>query len=268
MKTHIDDRQIQSYRDNGYLVYPGFLDRAEIEDLKAAVLAALDSMGSRTITGDGPDLKLGDEYYAQVYTQKLNLWRISDAVRSYVARPELGKMLCQLEGICGVRVWHDQALIKEPFANPTALHMDNPYWSFHSPHAVTIWIALEDATVENGCLRFFPGSHKVTKYDQVKLGAEFGSIFKFYPELKNISPAIAPMKAGDCSFHNGLTVHGASVNMTGGRRIAMTCAYMPDGSTYNGQLNVLPPRYAQTLTAGDMLNDEEQNPLVFVQDAM
>jgi ectoine hydroxylase-related dioxygenase (phytanoyl-CoA dioxygenase family) len=73
----------------------------------------------------------------------------------------------------------------------------------------------------------------------------------------------APMKAGSCSFHNGLTVHGANANMTNGYRRAMTCAYMPDGSTFNGQANVLPEAYAAQLKPGDLLKNEMQNPLIY-----
>jgi len=97
----------------------------------------------------------------------------------------------------------------------------------------------------------------------VKFGADFGGLLALYPQFKQIEPALAPMKAGDCSFHNGLTAHGAGVNTTTARRIAMTCAYMPDGSTFNGQQNVLPERYFRGLAVGDVLADDSRNPLVF-----
>ena len=51
--------------------------------------------------------------------------------------------------------------------------------------------------------------------------------------------------------------------MTPGFRRAMTCAYMPDGSTFNGQANVLPPAYLATLSVGDVLDKDDQNPLVW-----
>lgn len=51
--------------------------------------------------------------------------------------------------------------------------------------------------------------------------------------------------------------------MTPGRRRAITCAYMPDGATFNGQRNVLPPEYLATLSVGDALDNEAQNPLVY-----
>lgn len=43
----------------------------------------------------------------------------------------------------------------------------------------------------------------------------------------------------------------------------MTCAYMPDGSVFNGQQNVLPPGYFASLSPGDVLDREEHNPLVY-----
>ena len=51
--------------------------------------------------------------------------------------------------------------------------------------------------------------------------------------------------------------------MTPGFRRAMTCAYMPEGSTFNGQANILPQEYLSTLKVGDTLNSDEQNPLIY-----
>jgi phytanoyl-CoA hydroxylase len=56
--------------------------------------------------------------------------------------------------------------------------------------------------------------------------------------------------------------------MTPGRRRAITCAYMPDGSRFNGQHNVLPPEYQKGLATGDLLDNEKQNPLVYRRDAV
>jgi ectoine hydroxylase-related dioxygenase (phytanoyl-CoA dioxygenase family) len=175
----------------------------------------------------------------------------------------LGRMLWQLEGGEGLRVWHDQALIKEPFGNPTGWHLDNPYWSFFSRHSISVWIALEDATLENGCMWFSPASQKLAGYDNSGIGPNLGDLFKLYPKMGEIDPVPVPMKAGDCSFHNGLTAHGAGANMTRKRRIAMTCAYMPIGSTFNGQRNILPEAYFKSLKKGDVLANDEWNPIVY-----
>ncbi len=262
MRTELSAADIARYQNEGFLHVPGFLTGEETVELKAAVLEAVAALGSRRISGDELAWESGEGYYDHVFTQRLNLWRLSATVKRYMLDPHLGRLVCRLAGTRGMRVWHDQALIKEPFGNPTAWHLDNPYWSFHSRQAISIWIALEDATLMNGCLWFMPGSHKLARYDNVGIGEDLAGLFKVYPDMAQIDPVPVPMKAGDCSFHNGLTAHGAGANMTRGRRIAMTCAYMPQGSTFNGTTNVLPPSYLKTLKVGDMLDNEAVNPWV------
>ena len=163
----------------------------------------------------------------------------------------------------GIRIWHDQALIKEPWANPTGWHLDNPYWSFSSRDAISIWVALDDATRDNGCLYFIPGTHQTATWENAGIGQNIGSLFEVYPDWATHEAIAGPMKAGSCSFHNGLLAHGAAANMTPAQRRAMTCAYMPDGATFNGQANVLPPDYVATLSVGDGLENDEQNPLIY-----
>ncbi len=67
-------------------------------------------------------------------------------------------------------------------------------------------------------------------------------------------------------FLNGLMVHAANANMTPYPRRAFTCAYMPDHSRFNGIPNVLPERILNTIEIGDLLEDEDQNPLIHTHD--
>jgi len=89
------------------------------------------------------------------------------------------------------------------------------------------------------------------------------AIFQFYTQFASVNSVAVPMKAGSCSFHNGLTIHGAGANMTSGYRRAMTCAYMPDGATFNGIKNILSDEQVAKLKIGDLLNDEQQTPLIY-----
>lgn len=265
MNTNLTSDQIKQYSEQGFLKVAGFLSSDEVTELKAAVLAAVASMGKRKVAGGGAEMTEGDGYYDRVFTQRLNLWRIDETVKRYMLAPKLGAMLCELAGTAGMRVWHDQTLIKEPFGNPTAWHLDDPYWSFYSRDSISIWIALEDATLENGCMWFAPGSHRLARFDNVDIGQNIGALFRTYPEMAQIDPVPVPMKAGDCSFHNGLTAHGAGANMTRKRRIAMTCAYMPAGSTFNGQRNILPETYFKSLQKDDVLANDDWNPVVWAK---
>ncbi len=110
---------------------------------------------------------------------------------------------------------------------------------------------------------FIPQSYKQTGFENLGIGKNMGTIFEHYPELARVNPVATPLKAGSCTFHNGLTIHGAGPNMTNGFRRAMTCAYMPDGNVFNGQANILPEDYRATLAVGDLLNNDEQNPLIY-----
>ncbi|CAF2944158.1 unnamed protein product [Rotaria sp. Silwood2] len=196
---------INSYRKNGYHIIPNLLSPSQLEQWRTIVFSAVNDRAERN--------------------GKL-----------------IGKIAAELEGIDLVRIWHNQALIKESFANPTAWHLDVPYWSFTSLHAISVWIALDDATLENGCLYFMPGSHKVTErryyaannaFMEIKVGKNLSDVFITYPELKQWQTVAVPMKAGNASFHSDHLIHSAGANMTPGRRAAMTIQMMPDNMTFN-----------------------------------
>jgi phytanoyl-CoA hydroxylase len=218
-------------------------------------------------TGEADGINEDSDYFAKVFDQLLNLWQTNSEVKEMMFDQRIGKMAAQLAGVNGIRIWHDQALIKRPWANPTAWHLDTPFWSFSDRNAISIWVALDNATLENGCLFFIPGSHKLTSFDKITIGRNMDGVFETYPKLKNMATTAAPMKAGSCSFHNGLTVHGANANMTNGFRRAMTCAYMPEGNTFNGEPNILPDAYLKNLKIGDPLNNDEHNPLIYHESA-
>jgi ectoine hydroxylase-related dioxygenase (phytanoyl-CoA dioxygenase family) len=270
MKTVLTQEQIDHYQRDGVLIYRDLLSQDEVQSLVAEIGRAVEALGSSTVAkNDGygsSDHRKTDTYYDAVFLQKVNLWKVNDAIRRIFLGPELGKMVATLAGIDGVRVWHDQTLQKMPWANPTAWHLDNPYWSFYSRNAISIWIALDEATTENGCMYYLPGTHKTAEFERnVPISPSIGKLFTTYPEWSTIEPIVGTMKPGDCGFHNGLTAHGAGANMTPGYRRAMTCAYMPEGSRFNGRKNILPDDYVEALSEGDPLDNDELNPVVWPQ---
>jgi ectoine hydroxylase-related dioxygenase (phytanoyl-CoA dioxygenase family) len=129
-----------------------------------------------------------------------------------------------------VRVWHDQALFKEPREGAkTPWHQDAHYWPHHDRrHQITIWIALKDATLANGCMSFIPGSQRVENLEPIRL-ADPQNIFDMAPQFKGVKPHVCELKAGSCTFHNGLTFHYAGPNKSDGMREAFAVIYMPDG---------------------------------------
>lgn len=267
MKNELTSEQVNQYQENGFLVIENFLSADELAFWRKALDEAVAKRGGDKLPGrkDIPDQNDPEDksYYNNVFDQLINLWQDNEKMREIMLDERLGKMAATLSGADGIRIWHDQALIKKPWANPTSWHLDTPYWSFSDRRAISIWVALDDATYENGCLFFIPGSHKKTTYQNPGIGKNMGVIFDVYPGFKNTKSVAAPMKAGSCSFHNGLTIHGAHANMTPGFRRAMTCAYMPEGNVFNGTQNILSDAQFAKLKVGDPMNDDAQNPLLF-----
>lgn len=270
MKDELSPEQIRRYGDDGFLVIDDFLSPEELAQWREAVDEAVNKRNGNKMPDRAEVYGKGDDadksYYDNVFDQLLNLWVDNEGVRQIMLDERLGKMASTLSGASGIRIWHDQALIKRPWANPTSWHLDTPYWSFTDARALSIWVALDDATLENGCLFFIPGSHLKTSFENPGIGKNMGAIFEYFPALKNDISKAAVMKAGSCSFHNGLTVHGANANMTNGYRRAMTCAYMPTGNVFNGTQNILSDEQVALLRVGDPLSDNDQNPLIFGSD--
>lgn len=270
MRDEMTQDEIYRYRRDGFVIVDDLLDADELTQWREVVEHAVTERRGRSfaaptvIERDTDRMSEEDRrYYGNVFTQQVNLWQTDEDMRALMFDARLGKLMADLAGVEGIRIWHDQALIKQPYGNPTAFHLDVPYWSFSSADALSVWVALDDATIENGCLHYVPGSHQAQKFDNVAIGREIGALFDVYPEWKDVAPVPCPVPAGSACVHNGLTFHGAGANMTPGRRRAMTCAYMPDGSTFNGQPNILPPAYLSTLQIGDTLADDQHNPLIF-----
>lgn len=269
MNYQLTEEQIRSYRTNGFIVIEDFLSPEELEHWRKVVMEAVRERagqkmpGSMVKVGDDDGINEDAEYFGKVFDQLLNLWQTHDGVRELMLDRRIGEMAAKLACVEGIRIWHDQALFKRPWANPTAWHLDTPFWSFYDRNALSIWVALDDATLENGCLYFIPGSFQETTFENSGIGKNMDGIFTIYPQFMTVNSVSVPMKAGSCSFHNGLTIHGAGANMTSGYRRAMTCAYMPDGNTFNGQKNILPDDYVRTLRIGDALANDEQNPLIY-----
>ncbi len=262
MKTELTDEQIAVYRKNGFVIIEDWLTPDELAQWRAMVDDSVGQRSTRLPGRSGPPPSSGD-YYSNVFTQRVNLWQTHEGMRKLIVDPRIGALAAQLEGLDGLRIWHDQALIKEPWANPTPWHLDGAYWSFHDRHAITIWIALDDVTVQNGCMYFLPGTHKQADFTTVPFGPNMKGLFEHYPQWAQIEPVPVQMPAGSCSFHNGLMPHAAGPNMTARHRRAMTCIFMPDGATFNGQKNILTDKQLQTLQVGDVLDDKTTNPLVY-----
>jgi hypothetical protein len=114
-------------------------------------------------------------------------------------------------------------------------HQDGHYWPLDPPMTCSVWIAVDRSTIENGCLRVLPGSHRRGIFDHV-VGDGKGAALNeaIDPALMDDGAGVdVELAPGQISFHDALLVHGSNPNTSGKRRAGMVFRYMPAEVTYN-----------------------------------
>ena len=145
---------INEYNQKGYVLIRNLMDASEIEQYKHQVEIATKQ---RKIL-DKRTLKDKSEY-EQSFIQCQNLWEDFPEVRNLTFHKKITSTAAKLLGVDTIRIWHDQALIKEPGGRETDIHHDKPYWPIKENKSITAWIPLVEINENNGKLGFFPGSH-------------------------------------------------------------------------------------------------------------
>ena len=107
-------------------------------------------------------------------------------------------------------------------------HQDSAYWTSVSPPALaSCWTALDDATEENGCMRMLPVSYKKGLWPHERIYDKSNGDDFLHAQGVDVSQAVPiVLKAGSCSFHHSLTVHGSFENKTPYRSRGLATSYM------------------------------------------
>ncbi|MEM7032331.1 MAG: phytanoyl-CoA dioxygenase family protein [Chloroflexota bacterium] len=157
-----------------------------------------------------------------------------------VARiPEILNMVAQVIGE-DVALWNSSFFAKPAkVGTKTPWHQDGEYWPIKPLATCTVWIAIDAATTENGCLQVIPGSHrsqKLAKHNQnnadgLALNLELDSSQFDEAEAVNIE-----LEPGQVSLHDVYLYHGSEPNLSDNSRRGMTLRFMPTTSVYRHDL--------------------------------
>jgi Phytanoyl-CoA dioxygenase (PhyH) len=164
--------------------------------------------------------------FQRAFLQVMNLWRHSDRVRELVHSPRLARLAAELLGVQAVRLYHDQALYKEPGGGITPWHADQYYWPLDSDRTCTIWLPLQDTPLEMGPLSFAAGSHRLALGRDLPISSESEEQIQRALAEREVPVVQEPFRLGDASVHQGWTFHRAAANTTREPRRAMTIIYM------------------------------------------
>jgi ectoine hydroxylase-related dioxygenase (phytanoyl-CoA dioxygenase family) len=146
--------------------------------------------------------------------------------RRHALHPYLLDIVADLIGT-PFSVSETQSLLKPPsIGSPKPPHQDNAYLQVEPPDAlVTGWCALDDATIENGCMRYVPGSHRLGMISHTWLSGTTHQVPSGVDEGQCVA---VPVKAGAVIFHHSLTLHCSGENRSTNWRRAMICHYVRD----------------------------------------
>ena len=164
----------------------------------------------------------------------LGEWRITPGFHDVLWNPAFVMAASQLLGNKAVRFWHDQVFYKPPKkGGVVAWHQDYSYWTRTKPmEHLTCWIALDDATIENGCLNYIAGSHKWGLLPKTIIAGDLHGIKEYLNSEQREQfdhPKSVPVKAGEAIFHHPLALHGSGENKSNNSRRAFVINAFADG---------------------------------------
>jgi len=221
--------QVAAFRADSFVKLPGVLTPGAVARLRARLRELLDAA-----VDDG------------VGFQSLEMmWLTDPLVRSAVLSPRIGGISGELLGVPRVRLYHDNALSKEPGAGRTPWHFDAHHFPLDSPDVLTAWIPLQPTPREMGPLAFARGADSWRVADGIEFDKHGTSYDRGVSEAfrgSGVRVEDGPFAAGEVSFHSANCVHTAGANRTTLARMVLATTYFADG------VRIIP---APTMISGD-----------------
>jgi ectoine hydroxylase-related dioxygenase (phytanoyl-CoA dioxygenase family) len=215
LTSRLNSEQVTAYQRDGYvLCHEPVFDPSQFARLRAIFEENLDRYGEANLdTMHFRDPRLLEFLLAD---------EVLDLVEPVVG-PDIG-------------LWSSHFISKPPHVGKaTPWHEDSSYWNGRISTMAgicTVWLAIDAATAENGCMKVIPGSHHngFSEYEPVDIERNiFGSQIK--PELIDESRAVYfELQPNECSLHEARLIHGADANTSDHRRAGYTMRYFPTSS--------------------------------------
>src|SRR5829696_2597949 len=232
-RYRLTNDQVSFYKEHGYLAGIRMLNDDQLEVLRQELAELVDPAH--------PGHRLFYEFNAnesadpgQILFHALGAWRITPGLHDLLWNPAFVVAAAQLlDG--PVRFWHDQIFYKPAHHGGVVIwHQDYSYWTRTTPMAhLSCWIGLDDSTPENGCVHYVPGSHRWELLPRLSFANDMDAVLDSLTPAQRaeFKPVAIELKAGECSFHHPLMVHGSYANTTSRPRRAVVINSFRDGVT-------------------------------------
>ena len=226
----------REYRERGYIVVDNLIGPEQVADLRERVRQIAD--GELPF----PEALIEYEPGAEKQRELSNLRKINGPATHdarFLDHARTPAVLDVVEQILGsdIKLFSDQVFMKPPGGIEKTYHQDSAYFHIEPADLVTCWLALDDVTIENGCLWVIPGSHREGIKDH-SLAWDVGDrTDKTVPEeaLNRSAEVPITLSAGSCSFHHSVLLHRSGPNTTTTRRRGLATHYMSAASRWVGE---------------------------------
>jgi len=228
----VDNEQIQFYVDNGYLVVPDLMNGAELQELKDDLVdVARGKYPCRGLEPPKPEDTDDDVLQRILCIHQPHF--VSEVIEKYVRHPKICGVLSQITAAHlpywdgSVKCMQSMYFIKPPRFQGQAWHQDEIFIPTRDRSLIGAWIAVDDATIENGCLYVIPGSHR-NGYLYPQRAHENPDEFDFAPESYGFDESVevpVEVRAGALVFFNGYLLHRSYKNRSGQPRRVLVNHY-------------------------------------------
>lgn len=232
---HVSEAEKQHFIEQGYVHLRGLLTEDEVDELEAVY----DRFLRREIDVPGKDYcdMAGDYGRAPEDFSIINVMlprRYYPDWKDNIFERRAASVAQQLHGD-GMVIDYDQLLAKQPHKDDAvfAWHQDMAYWpDTPDTRTATLWLGIDDSTVENGCMRFVPSTiHEAElRPHEPQFGDRGDSHALGTTLLDTDEPVTVPINRGDVTVHNERVMHGSGGNSTAGYRRAYILAFRPEAT--------------------------------------
>jgi hypothetical protein len=221
----IADGVVGDFTDHGHCVVKGLASAAECAAYLPEIQVGLDLLHPE------PSPLADRDTYGKAFLQAFALRSVHEPTKGFVDSPRFAEVAATLLGVNGVRLYHDQALFKEPGGGRTPWHQDQNYWPLDTDDIVTMWMPLRDIDPAVGSMTFVDGSQRDGDVGAGEISdASDTAIQASVVRESRSTTTHGALKAGDATFHRGWTIHSAGPNPTEKMRPVMTIIWFADGA--------------------------------------
>lgn len=216
----LSEEQLDFYRQHHFIKLKQVFSPDTIAHFNRVITARVDALNTQTTALEERST------YGKAFLQLFNLWREDQDVLPLVFSRRLAQLAANLMQTEGVRLYHDQALFKEPGGGITPWHADQHYWPLATDKTITVWIPLQTTPLEMGPLEFSAGSQRILAGRELSISDDSEKIIGEQLRVNDFPHLVEPFDLGEVSFHSGWVFHRAGANTTADMRKVMTVIYM------------------------------------------